>query len=132
MISTVHKILQPPDILPPCTAQRNTFMTLNSENTAHGSSYPLFHDPPLSSLSNFKLAVISGFIHKSESSTCWLDSLPTLLANACLSFLSCVITDIIHCFIISVSLKTAATNSVLKRKTGADTNNLNNCHPVSN
>jgi len=61
-----------------------------------------------------------------------LDPLPTTLVKACSLSLSSQITTIIHSSLTSgFVLKSAAITPILK-KPGADPNNFNNLHPISN
>ncbi len=78
---------------------------------------------------------MSKLIHKSNSSTCLLDPIPTHLVKACLPSLCPLITCIVHTSlssgIVPSSFKIAAITPVLK-KPGADSHNLDNFRPISN
>uniref|UniRef100_A0AAR2LE49 Reverse transcriptase domain-containing protein n=1 Tax=Pygocentrus nattereri TaxID=42514 RepID=A0AAR2LE49_PYGNA len=90
------------------------------------------------SFSTFTLPSLSdviNIIHKSNSSTCQLDPLPTKLVKACLPTLAPLITTIICSSLnngtVPLSLKTASVTPILK-KPGLDPNNFDNLRPISN
>uniref|UniRef100_A0A3B5PRX1 Reverse transcriptase domain-containing protein n=2 Tax=Xiphophorus maculatus TaxID=8083 RepID=A0A3B5PRX1_XIPMA len=94
--------------------------------------------PPAHSFSSFQLPTtseITSLIHKSNSSTCLLDPLPTVLVKACASTIIPLISTIIHSSLstgkVPASFKIAAITPILK-KPGADYYNLNNFRPISN
>ncbi len=90
---------------------------------------------PFSSFELPTLSEISNLIHKSKSTTCQLDPLPTVLVKSRLPSLTPLISAIIHSFLTSgtvpTSFKTAAITPILK-KPGADPTNFNNFRPISN
>ena len=153
LFSTIDNILKPPDALPPhllTVAQCYNFIPFFSakiENilqtlTASNNSTLSLHSLPTfsisSQLASFKLPPVSGItglIFKSKSSTCQLDLLPTYVVKSYLSALSSLITYIIHSSLTSgvvpSSIKTVAITPTIK-KPGADPNDLNNFHPISN
>uniref|UniRef100_A0A8C6VYT0 Reverse transcriptase domain-containing protein n=1 Tax=Nothobranchius furzeri TaxID=105023 RepID=A0A8C6VYT0_NOTFU len=78
---------------------------------------------------------ISHIIHKSKSSTCLLDPLPTALIKSCLPSLLPLVSALIHASlssgIVPSIFKTAAVTPVLK-KPGSDPNIFTNLRPISN
>lgn len=153
LFSTVKSIIQSPDTLNPqmytvsqCNAFMDFFTTkiqnlhqqLVSSSDTYSSPCPFPVTPVVFPLSTFQtptISAISDLIRNSKSSMCQLDPLPTHLVKACLPSLSSFITAIIHSSLTSglvpSPLKTAAITPILK-KTGADSSNLHNFHPISN
>lgn len=94
--------------------------------------------PSTNSLTSFTLttsAAISDLIVKSNSTSCQLDPIPTVLLKKCVPEIEPFITHIINCSLISAivpaELKMAAVTPILK-KPGLDHLNMNNYRPISN
>ncbi len=115
LFSTVNRFLKPPDSLPAqlyCTARCDELMSFFSDKISAihqhlaSSANPYFNplhsvptDTPLIIFSSFTLPSeleMYKLIHKSNSSTCLLDPIPTHLVKACLPSLSPLITRIVY------------------------------------
>lgn len=152
LFSTVNKLLQPPDTFPLTITQAlcNSFLSFFQAKIDEihqqllSSSYPplppWINDPCeiSSKLSEFipvNEQTVIDIIHKSKSSSCLLDPLPTTLVKVCLPSLAPLITNIINTSLstgtVPHTLKTASVTPILK-KPGADPSNMNNFRPISN
>uniref|UniRef100_A0A8C1LVW7 Reverse transcriptase domain-containing protein n=2 Tax=Cyprinus carpio TaxID=7962 RepID=A0A8C1LVW7_CYPCA len=107
-------------------------------NPDRNKTHSSFAPSPLFSFSVFKIPTVEdicSIVQKSKSVTCQLDPLPTHLVKAGLSFLSSLITDIMHASLLTgtvpTALKTAVITPILK-KPGTDTKNFANFRPISN
>lgn len=152
LFSLVHKTLHPPDSLPShfySTDSCNSIMTFFNTKIDHihqqlapqfstlnpSSDFQISFCHPFSDFTLPSSAEITNLVHKSKSSTCQLDPLPTILVKTCIHSLTPLLTAIIHSSlttgIVPSPLKSAVITPILK-KPGADPNNFNNLRPISN
>ncbi|KAK7124121.1 hypothetical protein R3I93_022282 [Phoxinus phoxinus] len=151
LFSLISNFIKPRDPLPPHLYSSDfcnsilSFFSFKIEHihqhlmsTSGPNSFAPVSFAPTCLLSAFTLPSvneINELILKSKISTCRLDPLPTVLVKATVSFLSPLITNIIHSSlttgIVPSSLKTASVTPILK-KPGLDPNDYNNFRPISN
>lgn len=152
LFSTVNKLLQPPDNFPLCisTDLCNKFLSffhtkvdaihqqLLLTSTEHDVFSPTLELVQTGSLTQFlpvNDSTLSEVISKCRSTTCQLDPMPTSLVKSCLRALLPLLLAIINSSLTSgtvpSSLKVAAVTPI-RKKTGADPENLHNFRPISN